>query len=224
MNSQDCPLGRRRWLAIVAPSGLAALLGGCKALDQLDTSAAAEGTGIQFSAVITVLARYRATPAQRQQAEQRAGTAFVKKSLEPAYRKRRATLVKKSSAAPTAPETIASLAALDQAWYETAVAASREAYRPEINLPRTGTVAFASLAMEKSALLADAKRFSPGLIAVNVRPSGHPSEAAAAGSVMFWNPDRLGLAHDEVYVVNTLPKPGKSARFDTIEAVFLTEG
>lgn len=224
MNVPDRRLGRRRWLAVISQSGLAALLGGCKALDGLDTSAAAEGTGIQFSAVITVLARYRATPAQRQVAEQRAGTAFVNTSLEPAYRKRRATLTKKIKSSPDAPAAAASLAALDQAWYETAAAASRNAYVPKITPPRSGTVAFASLASEKSALLADARRYAPALIAVSVPPGGHPTESAAAGSVMFWSPNNLGLATEEVFVVNTLPKPGKSARFDSLEAVYLQEG
>ncbi len=75
----------------VAGFGGASCLGfsGC---ESLDTSAAAEGTGIQFVGLVRVLAKYEANPRQRQVAETRASTAYVKQALQPAYEKRKATL------------------------------------------------------------------------------------------------------------------------------------
>ena len=217
-------LGRRHWLELAGTGSLAALLGACKGLDSLDVSAGAEGTGMQFSAIVKVLARYQANPTQKQVAERRAGTAYVKIALEPAYKKRRAVLVAKAKAQPEDASKVVAVAALDQAWYKEAAAASHDAYKPDIVLPGTGNVAFASVQEESAVLLASAASYVPKMIAVAVPPAGNPAEASAAGSVMFWSTGSRGLATPEVFVVASLPPVGKSARFDQIDALYRGEG
>jgi len=64
------------------------LVGGCEGLRQLDTSAAAEGTGVQIFGAVVVLARYRANEQQKRSAIETAESAYVREVLGPAYKSR----------------------------------------------------------------------------------------------------------------------------------------
>ena len=82
-------VGRRAVLrgAALAAGGFG--LSGCEGLKNLDSSAGAEGTGLQFSGFVKVLATYRSTPNQQVVANRSAGKTYVETALRPAYQKRR---------------------------------------------------------------------------------------------------------------------------------------
>ncbi len=73
----------------IAGLGGAGAITGCEGLNQLDTSAAGEGTGVQFGGLIKILATYKATPRQSSVASQRASRTYVNTALAPAYQDRK---------------------------------------------------------------------------------------------------------------------------------------
>ncbi|MFT5470988.1 MAG: hypothetical protein ACI8UO_006121 [Verrucomicrobiales bacterium] len=251
-------MNRKHFMGIAGIGGFAAI-SGCETLDQLDTSAAAEGTGVQFSGLIKVLVKYEASPRQRQTAQVKGGKAYVKLALEPAYQKRQQTLkveqqkeikqtaksqsaelaqVKKKSpseAAQLKAKQAASLAAMQEdarqqllasnaSFREQAAKITQGSYSPNVQLPKQGEVAQINIRREVSALMADAARRGPQMLAVSVPAAGKPEEARAADSVMFYDAKRLTLASNQVSVVDRTPKTGSNGNFGGVSALYAGKG
>lgn len=228
-------VSRRRFLATVG-AGAAGILPACQALDRLDTSAAAEGTGIQIIGAIQVLAKYRATPRQATLAEQKARRAFVDRGMRPALaaekkkvaarRQKRVAQARRSRPAAGSPDPVAEiekesaseLAALDSAWREAATRYTRGEYSGGFKAGSSPT-AVALATLRPADVLTASASYLPRNLAVPVPPAREI--AGAAASVMFYDTRQHTLARQEVYALNREPEPDRLTRFDDVEAQFV---
>jgi hypothetical protein len=233
-------LSRRAWLASVVGLGAGSVLAlpGCDTVQGLDTSARAEGTGIQIVGAIIVLAKYRASQRQKTIAEQKSRRAFVDRAMRPALaaakkkvQTRRQTQVaevqQKLSADPARREQALAdlqrtaereLASLETSWRETAARYTGGTYTADFAVQKTGgTVAFASV--KDSEVLTASAAYVPRYLAVAV--PGERAVARAAASVMFWDAQSHRLASEDVYAVDREPNVGELAKFDNICAEYV---
>ncbi len=201
----------------------------------LDTSARAEGTGIQVIGAIVVLARHQASQRQKAAAERQARQVFVERALKPAYearaRKLKAAASRGSSgrrpspggaaAPPTraeeaAAKATAELAALSASWRSAAASyTGGTAYAADFAAPRVDASASAEVAfpkMSESDVLVASAAYVPRYLAVTV-----PAEQAAPGaraSVMLWDTRTHRLASDTVYALGSIPPTDKQSEID----------
>jgi hypothetical protein len=218
-------------------AGSVLALPGCGALQQLDTSAAAEGTGIQFTGLIKVLATYRASPRQQAVAQSKARRAFVDRGMRPAHaeRKKKAqqkhrkqeAVVRRQTADPVKreqalaqlqQESTRELAAIDASWFQAASKLTDGAYTADFQMPTSsGRVALAPIP-QSEIQIASASFVSPRMAV------GVPAERAIAGaaaSVMFYDTRSHQLAKNDVYVIDRTPDLGKVATFGDVSAEFV---
>ena len=202
----------------------------------LDTSARAEGTGIQIIGAIVVLAKYQASQSQKVIAEQRARQAFVERALKPAYEERAKKLRKTAAAAPLRPRRTASssmvsskppqptaadraraeLAALSSSWKSVAERYTQgRGNTADFAVPGTvgGEVALVDFPkVSESNILAASAAYVPRYLAVPV-PAG-PAVPGAKETVMLWDTRAHRLASDTVYALDRTPPESKPAKID----------
>jgi hypothetical protein len=233
-------MSRRRWLGSLAGLGAGSVLvlPACEALQRLDTSAAAEGTGVQFTGLIKVLATYRASPRQQVVAQETARKAFVDRGMRPALAEakkkarvrhqkqeavaRRETAgdpVKQQQAVAQVQQTAANeLAAIDSSWQDAASRYTGGKYTADFAATKpTAVVAFAPI--RESEILTASAQYVPRHFAVSV-----PAERAVAGAaahVMFHDTRANQLAKNDVYAVDREPPSGKIAQIGDFSAEFI---
>ncbi len=201
----------------------------------LDTTAKAEGTGIQIVGAIVVLAKYRASQNQIQIAETRARRAFVELAMKPAYESRvrklkkiAATPGKAKPAAPgkpAAPDPAAiaraELASLTASWNRATREVTRGAYAGDFATPsftNSATTVVNFPKMSDSQVLAASASYVPRFIAVSV-----PAEQSVAGSkasVMLWDTRTNRIASDTVYALDRTPPVNKPSEIDRQKVLF----
>lgn len=206
----------------------------------LDTSARAEGTGIQVIGAIVVLAKYQASEKQKAAAESRARQAFVEHALQPAYQARAKKLKSLAASSPsrprahsgTAPATpsppdpaaqaTAELAALSASWKDAAARFTGGGdYADDFAVPGLSQQTTAAVSFPKlsdSDVLAASAAYVPRYLAVSV-----PAEQAVPGSkatVMLWDTRSHRLASDTVYALDRTPPESKRSKIDGLEVQF----
>ena len=217
-------------VALVIPSLFSA---GCSSID---TSAQAEGTGIQIVGAIIVLAKYQASQNQIVVAEARARQAFVQLAMKPAYEARAKKLRKIMASGPAKPQRPASgssvppdpaetaraeLAALTNSWKETASSITNGKYAGDFSSPAptsTEPSAVAFPRMSGSEVLAASNSYTPRFLAVPV-----PAEKAVTGSkatVMLWDTKNARIASDTVYALDRTPPTDKTSEIDNQKVLF----
>jgi len=230
----------RQVYSVAAAMLIPALLGtGCAGLD---TSARAEGSGIQVIGAIVVLAKYQASQKQKTAAETHARQAFVERALQPAYQARAKKLRSLAAASPrpkrarsgTTPATpsapdpsaqaTAELAALSASWKETAARFTGGGdYATDFAVPGLGqqtTTAVSFPKLSESEVLAASAAYVPRYLAVAV-----PAEQAVPGSkeaVMLWDTRTHRLASDTVYALDRTPPESKRTKIDGLVVQFET--
>lgn len=208
----------------------------------LDTSARAEGTGIQVIGAIVVLAKYQASQSQKAIAEQRARQAFVERALKPAYEERAKKLRKAAAASPPRPRRAAStsavaarppqptasdraraeLAALSSSWKNAAERYTQgrgNAADFAVPVAVGGEVALVDFPkVSESSILAASAAYVPRYLAVPV-PAGR-SVPGAKETVMLWDTRAHQLASDTVYALDRTPPEAKPAKIDGLAAQY----
>ncbi|MGI8604508.1 MAG: hypothetical protein ACR2OZ_16170 [Verrucomicrobiales bacterium] len=232
-------LTRRECLAgFGSLAGVSALtLTGCEALQQLDTSARGEGTGLQIIGALVVLAKYQASNRQKTVAEQKSRRAFVDRAMKPALaaekkkvrvrHERKLDTAKKEFARDATKreqsvvqlqrEAESELASIETKWHAAAAHYTSGRYTADFAASRhEGTVAFTSV--KDSDVLTASAAYVPRYLAVSVPPE--KLVAGSTTSVMFWDAQSHRLAKDEVYALDREPKLGEVAKFDDIKAQY----
>lgn len=219
-------LGRLLW-----QGGGGVFLAGCEGLD---LSAEGEGTGIQVVTALTILAKYRASQAQKAAADLAARRAFVALAMKPAMKRESRNLrlqvaTPPPAAAPgaAAPPPAPAPGRVDEATFAAAWKRTAEEYQksgeaagPDLAMPvRGGSVAFAPLSSQS--ILTTSSAQAPNYLAVSVPPQGLPTESGAAEVVMLWNARRRQLAGDMVYAIKEQPREGRKVVIDGIPAVYV---
>lgn len=218
---------------------------GCSSLD---TSARAEGTGIQIIGAIIVLAKYKASQNQIAIAETKAREAFVELAMKPAYEARTKKLKKVIASSPARPrrpapttagptrrpvaedapdpaaKARAELAALSNSWREAASQVTNGRYAADFAEPAASTSNTAAASfpkMSESQVLAASVAYVPRYLAVSV-----PAEKAVAGSkaaVMLWDTKAEKIASDTVYALDRTPPTGKPSEIDHQKVQFAAQ-
>lgn len=201
----------------------------------LDTSARAEGTGIQIIGAIVVLAKYRASQHQIQIAETKARRAYVELALKPAYETRVRKLKKiaatpakakpPASGKPATPDPAAiaraELASLTASWSQAAREVTRGAYAGDFAAPSFtggGTAVVDFPKMSESQVLAASAAYVPRYLAVSV--PAEQSVAGAKAAVMLWDTRTNRIASDTVYALDRTPPANKPAEIDRQKVLF----
>jgi hypothetical protein len=225
-------MNRRAAGRLIFQGGGVLMLAGCEGLD---LSAEGEGTGIQIVTALTILAKYRASQAQRAAAEQSARRAFVALAMKPAMRKETAVQQRKAVArAETAPAVkpageatgaapaSANEAAFAAAWKKTAETfqMSGEAAARQVALPASrGGFAFAPISSQDILTVSSAQ--APNYFAVSVPRQGTPGERGAGDVIMVWDARQRRLVSDLAYAVKQRPEAGQRVQIDGRAAVYV---
>jgi hypothetical protein len=207
----------------------------CAGCEGLDTSARAEGTGIQIIGAVIVLAKYRASQRQKAVAENEARRAFVKLALEPAYEARAKKLKREVASARKPPRprpagapepdpstnARAELAALTASWRETAKSYTQGGYAGDFSAPELGSTSPTAVnfpRLSESQVLAASAAYIPRYLAVSVPPE--QSIAGAKDAVMLWDTRTHALASDTVYALDRTPTTAKPTEIDSMKVLY----
>ncbi len=186
---------------------------GLRFSDLFDESAAAEGTGIQFSGIVravVILATHDATARQRQVAEQNGRRAVAKLQARHASKKEAAPVHKKplhKKSVASAPTPEPEPKHKPKAAQET-VAKAKPRPTPE------------PAAEPEPAPRPKAPRKLPRIIAVVTEKDDH-TDKKAAKAIMLFDTHAQKIIGNKVYDIQSEPRTGDDVRFETHSASYI---
>jgi hypothetical protein len=201
----------KKFPSFIVALTIAGLFAGCgggngvRFSDLFDDSAAAEGTGIQFTGLaraVVILATHDATARQRQVAEQNGRRAVAKLQSRVATQKTNKTNPPRKKNAGRTVSTGQS-----KPTSQTAASAKREpgvVAAPE--LEPEARPAFAEKSKPQSQL--------PRVIAIATEKDEH-TDRKAAKAIMLFDTHSQKIIGNKVYDIESEPRPGEDVRFET---------
>lgn len=196
--------------ALTAVAFLAGCAGGGSGVrfsDLFDESAAAEGTGIQFSGIVravVILAKHDATARQRQVAEQNGRRAVAKLQARYAAQEEAPPVRKK----PRPKKPVASAPAPKPKTAQKPAAEPKPKPEPEPEPEPEPTVQ------------PKPRKKIPRIIAVATEKDGR-TDKKAARAIMLFDTHAQQIIGNEVYDIQSEPQPGDEVRFETHSANYI---
>ena len=216
----------RKFAPIIAAITTAAYFAGCagggsgvRFSDLFDDSAAAEGTGIQFSGIVravVILATHDATARQRQIAEQNGRRAVAK--LQTRYASRPEAAPKHKKPRPKKP--VASVPAREPK-VEAEPKPKHKARTGQETVVKSEPKPEPKLAPEPEPTpRAKPQKKLPRIIAVTTEKDEH-TDKKAAKAIMLFDTHAQKIIGNKVYDIQSEPRPGDDVRFETHSASYI---